>query len=112
MTIAARQLNGSHREVSEGLVRNGTFTLTKRTDIPMRNRIFGSRFIDLLKRAKYGLRRKSQLLAQPYDQEESTYIAIKDLTMHRFSERILLSVAVSRSRIHAFTHDITQACMK
>ena len=97
-----------HTELT-GLIENGTFTPIPRQSIPTGTRIFGSRFIDEIKRAGTGMRKKSMLVAQNYQDVGSTRIATKAPTVNRFSQRILLALAPSFDNMQVFTRDITQA---
>lgn len=86
--------------------------ITARSDIPEHMRIFASRFIGQLDRAGHGLRRKSQLVAQKCADQDSTAIATKAPKVHRFSQRILLSLAASLDGMEMFTRDVTQVSIQ
>lgn len=83
------------REELEGLLRNGTFKPINTSDVPKGAKIFGSRFVDEIKKAAHGLRKKSRLVSQNYADEVATMIATKAPTIQRFSQRAALSVAAS-----------------
>ena len=92
-----------------GLLRDGTFKPIRLTDIPTTARIFGSRFVDELKKVGDRLRKKSRLVAQNYADDGAASIATKAPTVQRFSQRVALSLAASMPPLEAYTRDITQA---
>lgn len=63
-----------------GLLREGTFVVIKEKGVPDGSRIFCSSFINELKRAGEGLRKKSHLVAQTYKDKGATTIETKDPT--------------------------------
>ena len=65
----------------QGLIGNGTFIPVHKSEIPDGTRIFGSRFIDEVKRSGQGTRKKSRLVAQNYQDNDATKIATKAPTV-------------------------------
>lgn len=93
----------------QGLLDNGTFTETKTSQIPEGTRIFGSRFIDELKSTEKGYRKKKRHVDQNYLDAGAAGIAMKEPTVQRLSQRLILSLAASMPDIEVFTRHITQA---
>lgn len=94
-----------------GLLKNGTFKPTKMKDVEEGKWIFGSRFVDELKRAeKEGrLIRKSRLVAQKYSDINVSERATKALTIQRFFQILLISLAASMDNMTIFSRDVTEA---
>ena len=93
----------------KGLLDNETFIAVSRNEVPDGVRIFGSRFIDELKRSGSGTRKKSRLVAQNYQDVDAGKISTKAPTVNRFSQRLLLALAPSIPKTRVFSRDITQA---
>lgn len=93
----------------QGLINNGTFETANINDIPPNTRIFGSRFIDDLKKIGRRLKQKSRLVAQNYMDEEAAEMGTKAPTIQRFSQRLLIALAASIPETYTATRDITQA---
>ena len=90
-------------------MRDGTFIPIKEEDIKGEPRIFGSRFVDELKKVGDRLKKKSRLVAQNYADDDATAIATKAPTVQRFAQRVALSIAASYPELIPYTRDITQA---
>lgn len=75
----------------------------------MDHRIFGSRFVDEIKRASEHFRRNSRLVAQNYSDEAASTIPTKTPTVPRFSQRLALSISASMPRSKAYPWDVTHA---
>lgn len=99
----------SRKRELDGLVKDGTFVPVPREEVPDGHRIFGSRFVDELKRVGLELIKKSRLIAQNYADEEAVAIASSAPTVQRFSQRVLMSIAAAFPELRPFTRDITQA---
>lgn len=99
----------SRKQELKGLLMNGTFLPMDRAEIPHNTRVFGSRFVDELKRAERGLRRKSRLVAQNYSDEGATQIPTKAPTIQRATQRLVMSLAASIEDMTPFIRDVTQA---
>lgn len=65
----------------EGQIENGTFRPIHISKIPIVNRIFGSRFVDQLKRMAKGTKHKSRLVAQNDLDKEAAVISTKTPTV-------------------------------
>lgn len=92
-----------------GLLRNGTFKPIERSQVPSGSRVFNARFVDNMKRAGEGLRKKSRFVSQSYSDEEATTIPTKETTGQRLSQRTTLSIASSDDALDAILRDIIQA---
>lgn len=103
------ELVRSGQDEMNGLLEEGTFKMVRAKDVPDGTRVFGSRFIDEVKRAGEMLRRNSRLVAQNYIDEDARRIGTKAPTIQRFSQRTLLSLAVSFPSAELFSRDVTQA---
>lgn len=108
-TKEAAMFAQTRRDELNGLVQNGTFRPIKRSDVPNGSRIFNARFVDEIKRAGEGLRKKSRLVSQSYSDEEATTIPTKAPTVQRLSQRTALSIAASDDSLEATLRDIIQA---
>lgn len=69
LTKGHKGFQAAHRDELNGLVENVTFISIPRNSVPVGKRIFGSRFIDVLKDAGKRLKHKSRLVAQNYKDE-------------------------------------------
>lgn len=104
-----KKLLRSRAQELNGLIKDGTFAPVKTKDIDGNPRIFGSRFVDEIKRVGDHMRRKSRLVAQNYSDEGASTIATKAPTVQRFSQRVALSIAASMKDLTMYTRDVTQA---
>lgn len=109
METHTREFARSGREKLTGLVKNGTFILVPSSTNPEGTWIFGYWLMSQLKRAGNGIHWKSSLVAQNYTDRESTKIATKAPTVHRFSQRFRLSLPASLNVTESFTRDVTQS---
>lgn len=78
-----------------GLFAEGTFTVVKDGEVTDGSRVFGSKFIDKVKRAGDTLQRKSRLVAQNYSDDDVGRIWTKAAAIQTFSEKLLLRMAIS-----------------
>ena len=99
----------SRKAELEGLTKDGTFEPIHESKVPTTVRIFGSRFVDELKKVGCMLKKKSRLVAQNYTDDEATAIPTKAPTVQRISQRVALCIAASMSSMNMYTRDITQA---
>lgn len=90
------------QEELEGLLRNGTFKPIDSKYMPQGARVFGSRFVDEIKKAAHGLRNNSRWVSQNYSDEVSTMIATKAPSIQSFSQRTqyCLTVCPRNCRFH------------
>lgn len=93
-------------------IMNGTFRIVSPSNIPSDSLIFGSRFIDELKKRERGFRKRLRLEAKKYADQQSTATATKAKTVQRSSQRTLLILTASFPVMTTFTRDITQAYMQ
>lgn len=75
----------ARREELNGFVKNGTFATMTREDVPKDTRIFGSRFVDLIKQIGDQERKKSRLVEENYSDFGTAEIATKAPTIQRLS---------------------------
>lgn len=87
----------------------GTFVVTNKAYIPNDELIFGSRFVDDIKRAGKLLRNNSRLVVQNYSYIVVERIATKAPTVHRASQRWFLTLAASHPHMTVYIRDVTQA---
>lgn len=102
----------SRREELKGLIENKPFVTVPRAELPEGTRVFGSRFVDDVKKAVQRWRRKSRLVAQNNSGEGATRIKTKAPTVQWFTQRLLLSLAESDLGMKSFMRDITQTFSK
>lgn len=95
-----------------GIINNGTFVIPNRDKVSPNMRIFGSRFIDGLKRAEIGTSWKIRLVVQHYNGNGYKSIATKEPTGFSFSQRLLLALLASIEDVKLFTRDTIQAYFK
>lgn len=91
-----------------GLIHNCTFKIVWLSSIPTDTRVFGSRFVDEIKKASHGYRLKSRFVAQIYFDEGATSIATKAPTVKRLSQRLIMSIVSCFTDLAPFTRDVTQ----
>lgn len=91
------------------LVNNGTIVPTTMTNMPTGTRTFGSKFLDELKLPKECLKRKSRLVAEGYSHQVATAISPNTPTMEKWSQRMIMELALSIHGTRIFGHDITRA---
>lgn len=92
----------------EGLVKNRTLKPIKLSKVPKKARIFNTRFVDEIKRAEKGLKKKSRFVSQSWRDEDATEIATKAPTVQRYSQRTTLSIAACYPDFDPFLRDIIQ----
>lgn len=95
-----------------GLFRNGKFEPVNLTYIPTHTRIFGSKLLDELRKAGEGLKRKSCLIAQGYNDEGATFTATKSPTIQQSSQILLMALGAYIQNVNFFTRDITHAYLQ
>ena len=101
---AARQ-----REI-RGLMDAGVFEIVDRDQIPQHTRIYGTRWVDVVKKGPDGREiQKSRLVAQNYRDFNAKHIPTKAPTVSRMGQRLALTVAAMQSNGIAFVRDVTQA---
>lgn len=71
-------------------------------------RIFGSRFVDELKKVGERLKRDIRRVTQNYADEGAFTISTKAPTVHRFSQRMFLCLAEFTPAMEVYTKDVTQ----
>lgn len=91
---------------------NGTFLPVPEDSVPANTRVFGSRFVDELKRVDLGTLFKSRLVAQNYGDEGAAGIAPKAPTVQSFSQRLMFLLAASVMGTKPFLRDISQAYLQ
>lgn len=85
----------SRKAELDGLLKNGTLLPLQRSDLLPNTRVFGSRFIDQLKKSENETRRKSLLVAQNYADDGARQIATEGPTVQSFSQHFLLRLVAS-----------------
>lgn len=91
-----------------GHIENGTFKTINAFSIAPTTRIFGSRFVDELKKVDSGVLLKSLLVARNYEDEGKTGIVTKVPTVMWSSQRIAFAIAASLPGAKPFLRDISQ----
>lgn len=102
------QFSNSRNDELKELILARTVQSVDDTSITGMPRIFGSRFVDEIKRVGSALKRNSRLVAQNYFYEDKTLIASKGPTVQRFSQLIYLFLASSLSRTQCKTRNVTK----
>lgn len=109
VSIEEAAFSSSRKSELDGLINDGTFKSMHKFEVPSSARIFGSRFIDELKKFGNSFKKKSRLVAQNYADNYATAIPTRAPTVQRFSQRVSLCVAASLPNMKMYTRDITQA---
>ena len=103
----------SRKSEIDGLLMLETFNIVKRVNVPKGSRIYGSRWVDILKADVDGtVTEKSRLVAQNYRDRGATTIATKSPTIKRMGQRIALSLAPMMPTHRSYTRDISQAYLQ
>lgn len=92
----------SRREELNDLLLDGTFEPKRETLIPGNPRVFGSHFVEELKKVGDILKKKSRIVAQNYGDEGETSIATKAPTVERFSQRLAHCLAESTTDLQTY----------
>lgn len=79
------------------------------TNHPPHCRIFGSRFVDEVEKADRGVRLKSRLISQSYNDKGPAMIATKAPQSQRYVQRLAMCLASSMVNMTVYTRDVTQA---
>lgn len=96
------------KEELKGLIENRTFVMVQQSLIPQVIRLFGSHFIDELKKSDHTTRTKRLLVDKNYDDDEARYIDTKAPTTQRFSQRLAIYFAASAELMELFKRDFMQ----
>lgn len=105
----SKEFEKSREEEIKGFIENGNFKLVRFSEIAKEIRIFGSRFIDLIKAADNVIWYRGQLGAKEYGEKDAKTIEMRAPTVRRPTQRLLLSLAASLERLCCPTRDITHA---
>lgn len=92
----------------DGLLRNGTFVEVQKIYIVGEERIFGSSFVDELKKVGEHIRRKIRLVAHIYPDEGAATIEKNSPTAQRLSQFFALFITTWTPGMMTYTLDVTQ----
>lgn len=101
------ELSESRKSEIEDQISNGSFIPWDRRKIPEGARIFGSKFIEVIKKVENETHIKIRLVAQNYSIEEASKIATKAPTIQRFSQRMFLSLSALEPGMDNFKREVT-----
>lgn len=90
-------------------MRDGTLAPIQEYNLKESTRVFGSRFVDELKKAGDKLRKNSRSIAQNYAYDGPTTIATKATTVQQFEQRVALFIEEYIPSMKTYTRDTTQA---
>lgn len=93
----------------KGRLNDGKSELVPISYIPGNPCIFGSIFVDVMKRVGEVLSKRSRLVVQNYADMGTSSIATKAPTVQRFSKRLSFSLTFPLGKMTPFTRDITQS---
>ena len=96
------------REV-EGLLARNVLEVVKRSTVPKGMRIYGTRFVDVVKTVNGKTIEKSRLVAQNYRDKAATEISTKSPTISRMGIRMVLATGSLFEEHRPYTRDISQA---
>lgn len=91
----AHKFSDARKKELDGLIKNGTFWVVKKNQVPKATRIYGTPFIDAIKIVDLETIFKSRLVPQNYLDKESTLVAISSPTIQKSSQRIVCCTAAS-----------------
>lgn len=104
------QFRDSRQQELRGLQEAGVFRIVSRSDVPPGTRIYGTRWVDTIKKNDDGtVKEKSRLVAQNYRDMSSRGVPTKAPTISRFGQRIALCIAAMYPQHTPYVRDITQA---
>jgi Reverse transcriptase (RNA-dependent DNA polymerase) len=106
--IASNGFDESRRKEMQGLWDSQTIAIAD--DVPPGIRIFGSRFVDVIKNE--GTEKafeKSRLVVQGYNDKDKVSILTQAPTIQRCSQRMILCAALIRENTGVYLRDISQA---
>ena len=95
-----------------GLFARGTFRIVKSSEVPTSSRIYGTRWVDVMKDVDGAEVPKSRLVAQAYADEGAATLCTKSPTVSRAGQRIVLATAAQEKDTILYTRDITQAYLQ
>jgi hypothetical protein len=98
----------SREQELEGLLAQGVFRIVNIKDIPPKQRLFGSRFVDDIKYNNGQPYEKSRLVVQAHNDAGKKEVLTQSPTIQRVSQRIILCFAVVLNR-DLYLRDISQA---
>jgi len=100
----------SRRAELSGLKKARVFKVLDRSDVPLGTRIYGTRWVDSLKKKEDGsFKEKSRLVAQNYRDYHARKIPTKAPTISKLGQRIALCIAAMNPEGQAYLRDVTQA---
>jgi len=99
----------SRQKELEGLQARETFDVVDLSEVPSSTRIYGSRWVDTLKKVHGRIIEKSRLVAQNYCDKGATAISTKSPTVSRLGQRLALATAVMFPNHTSYVRDISQA---
>ena len=92
------------------LLEAGIFEIVDRKDVPKGTRIYGSRWVDTLKRGRDGQGvEKSRLIAHNYRDYRSRHIPTEAPTISKIGQGLALIIVAMKTDGNAFVRDVTQA---
>ena len=92
-----------------GLLDQGVFKIVQFKDVPPKERLFGSRFVDEIKYKDTKPYEKSRLVVQAHHDTGKTTVLTQSPTIQRASQRLILSLTPSMTTRNLFIRDISQA---
>lgn len=105
-----RAFKSSRKNEWNGLKNDGLFTPVQASGIPTSSQLFGSRFVNELKKVDDRLKKTLRLIAQNCSYDDATSRPKKEPRVKRFSQPFVISLAASLPllHIHPYTRNITQ----
>lgn len=105
----APDFTSSRQKELDGLLSRGVFEFVDIKEVPENNRLFNSRLVDNVKfQGTPKAFEKSRLVIQAYNNAEKRTILTQSPTVQRASQRLLISVAISKD-MKIYSRDISQA---
>ena len=109
-----RSVNGpfvhSRKKELDGLIGQQVFQVVDITDVPKGERLFGSRFVDDIKRNTEGIPyEKLRLVVQAHHDQGKKDVLTQSPTIQRVSQRLILCLAMVFDNRDLYLRDISQA---
>lgn len=100
----------SRQKELTGLLDNGVLKVVHKKDIPPSARIFGSRFVDVIKNeGTEKAYEKSRLVVQAYNDNDNKKILTQSPTIQRSSQQLILCLSQILQDVNIYLRDISQA---
>ena len=112
MSSTERDFEESRTKEIRGLLKRGTFQIVHRDSVPNGERIYGTKWVDVIKQVDGKSVPKSRLVAQNYCDEGALEISTRSPTISRTGQRLVLATAAQNADHVLYSRDIIQAYLQ